>query len=188
MVFRYSYLCTMRIYNKHNFHKHTFCLFQQVDNSVLADLNLNYKSNSGSEYYFTENGVFRKSNHWGRAANCRWRLISNSKYKNQNEIIGFALWSDFYSNNETEKLFYIELNEMTNEVHFNHKNNPNYTNEILRNASETAKRIKEIKDVLQSDSWAKYLNLDDFDAKKSKILSELVNTSESFVNLKSKLK
>lgn len=178
----------MSIYTKHNFHKHTFCLFQQVDNSVLTDLKLSYKSNSGSEYYFTEIGVYRKSNHWGRAANCRWRLITNSEYKNQKEIIGFARWTDFYSNNETEKLFYIEINEEKNEVHFNHKNNPNYSNQVLRNASETAKRIKEIKDVLQNNSWAKYLVFDDFEEIRRKMLSELSNTNESFVNLRKILK
>lgn len=174
------------MYNRNNFHKHTFCLFQQVNTSILADLKLGYKSDSGSEYYFTEVGVYRKSNHWGRAANCRWRLIPNSEYKNQTEIIGFANWTDFYPNNETEKLFYIEIDG--EEVTFNHKNNPKYTNQIVRNASETAKRIKEIKEVLKSDSWAKYLNLVDFESKKAKILADLVNTNETFVNLKTKLK
>lgn len=175
-------------YNRSNFHKHTFCLFQQVDFSVLADVKLGYKSNSGSEYYFTEIGVYRKSNHWGRAANCRWRLLVNSEYKNQTEIVGFACWTDFYPNNETEKLFYIELNEATNEVNFNHKNHPNYNHQVVRNASETAKRIKEIKEVLLSNSWAKYLIFDDFEEIKSKMLSELVNTNESFVNLRKILK
>lgn len=174
------------MYNRNNFHKHTFCLFQQVDTSILADLKLGYKSDSGSEYYFTEVGVYRKSNHWGRAANCRWRLIPNSEYKNQTEIIGFANWTDFYPNNETEKLFYIEIDG--EEVTFNHKNNPKYTNQVVRNASETAKRIKEIREVLKSDSWAKYLNLVDFESKKAKILADLVNTNETFVNLKTKLK
>jgi hypothetical protein len=172
------------MYNRNNFHKHTFCLFQQVDNSTLLDLKLGYKSTSGSEYYFTENGVFRKSNHWGRAANCRWRLQVNSEYKNQTEIVGFALWSDFYSNNETDKLFYIEICNAKNEVGFNHKNNPNYNNQLLRSAKETAKRIKEIKDVLQSNSWAKYLVFDDFEEIRCKMLSELSNTNESFVNLR----
>lgn len=174
------------MYHRNNFHKHTFCLFQQVEVSSIADLKLGYKSDSGSEYYFTEVGVYRKSNHWGRAANCRWRLIPNSAYKNQTEIIGFARWTDFYPNNETEQLFYIELDG--EEVHFYHKDNPNYNQQILRNASETAKRIKEIKEVLQRDSWAKYLNLDDFESKKAKILADLVNTNETFVNLKTKLK
>ena len=174
----------MKSYNKFNFHKHTFCLFLQVDASVLNDLKFDYKSNSGSEYYFTEIGVYRKSNHWGRAANCRWRLLVNSEYKNQTEIVGFARWFDFYSNNETEKLFYIEINLEKNEVHFNHKNNPNYTNQILRNASETAKRCKEIKDVLQGNAWSKHLVFDDFEEIRRKMLLELNNTNESFVNLR----
>jgi len=174
----------MNNYNKFNFHKHTFCLFQQVEKDAILDLKLGYKSASGSEYYFTESGVFRKSNHWGRASNCRWRLVTNSDYKNQIESVGFANWTDFYPNNETEKLFYIEVNEAKNEVYFNHKNNPNYTNQLLRNASDTTKRIKEIKNVLQSNLWAKYVLFDDFAEFRTKMLTELSITNESFVNLK----
>jgi hypothetical protein len=155
-----------------------------VEKDAILDLKLGYKSASGSEYYFTESGVFRKSNHWGRAANCRWRLMTNSDYKNQIESVGFANWTDFYPNNETEKMFYIEVNEAKNEVYFNHKNNPNYTNQLLRNASDTSKRIKEIKNVLQSNSWAKHLVFDDFEEIRRKMLVELSNTNESFVNLK----
>jgi hypothetical protein len=155
-----------------------------VEKDAILYLKLGYKSASGSEYYFTESGVFRKSNHWGRAANCRWRLMTNSDYKNQTESVGFANWTDFYPNNETENLFYIEVNEAKNEVYFNHKNHPNYTNQLLRNASDTSKRIKEIKNVLQSNSWAKHLVFDDFEEIRRKMLVELSNTNESFVNLK----
>ena len=174
----------MNIYDKFNFHKHTFCLFQQVESKVVLDLKLDYKSASGSAYYFTEIGVYRKSNHWGRAANCRWRLITNSGYKNQTESVGFAHWTDFYPNNETEKLFFIAIDEAINEVYFNHKNHPNYTNQLLRNASDTSKRSKEIKIVLQSNLWAKHLVFDDFEEIKRKMLTELSITNESFVNLK----
>lgn len=174
----------MNSYNKFNFHKHTFCLFQQVEGTTEADLKLGYKSASGSAYFFTELGVYRKSNHWGRAANCRWRLITNADYKNQTETLGFAKWTDFHPNNDTEKLFFIEINEAKNEVHFNHKNHPNYAHQIVRNASDTAKRIKEIKNVLQTTSWAKHLIFDDFEEIKRKMLTELSNTNESFVNLK----
>ena len=172
------------MFNRTNFHKHTFCLYQQVESTAVAELKLGYKSASGSSYYFTELGVYRKSNHWGRAANCRWRLLTNTDYKNQTEIVGFARWTDFYPNNETEKLFFIECNEAKNEVNFNHKYHPNYDNQILRNASDTAKRIKEIKNVLQTSSWAKHLIFDDFEEIKRKMLTELSNTNESFVNLK----
>ena len=34
-----------------------------------------YVSRSGSAYWYTENGVIRESNHWGRAvATCEWTL------------------------------------------------------------------------------------------------------------------
>ena len=174
----------MIIYDKFNFHKHTFCLFQQVESVAVADLKLGYKSASGSAYYFTEIGVYRKSNHWGRAANCRWRLITNSNYKNQTESVGFAYWTDFYPNNETENLFFIAMDEAKNEVCFNHKNHPDYTNQLLRNATDTTKRIKEIKAVLQSNLWSKHLVFDNFEDFKTKMLTELSNTNESFVNLK----
>ena len=49
------------MYHRNNFHKHTFCLFQQVNFSVLTDLKLGYKSDSGSEYYFTEMGVYSEN-------------------------------------------------------------------------------------------------------------------------------
>ena len=174
----------MNIYDKFNFHKHTFCLFQQVEKDAVLDFKMGYKSASGSEYFFTDIGVFRKSNHWGRAANCRWRLVTNSDYKNQIESVGFANWTDFYPNNEAEKLFFIEIDEAKSEVYFNHKNHPNYTNQLLRNATDTSKRIKDIKNVLQSNLWAKHLVFGDFEEIRSKMLVELSNTNESFVNLK----
>ena len=64
-------------YNKTNFHKHTFCIFQEVDFELIKNLKLNFKSKSGSSYYFVENGVYRLSNHWSRVANCKWRLDKN---------------------------------------------------------------------------------------------------------------
>ena len=104
---------TLKKYNKTNFHKHTFCEFIEVDTNAIPNIEWHYKSKSGSGYCFTEQGVYRISNHWGRAANCRWRLISSAssntssraKINNSQHRIGYAKWTDFYPNNETEKLF-----------------------------------------------------------------------------------
>jgi hypothetical protein len=41
--------------------------------------------------------------------------------------------------------------------------------------------------VLQTTSWAKHLIFDDFEEIKRKMLTELSNTNESFVNLKKNL-
>lgn len=175
------------VYNKYSFHKYTFCEFKEVFSEEITDLKISYKSKSGSCYYFTEKGVYRVSNHWGRASNCRWRLqsISNSKINNSNERIGYANWTDFYPNNENEKLFYIHIDWTTNEVNFQHKSNPNYKFElVLRNALATAKRIQIIKEVLTEENWSKHLIFDDFKELRIEIIQKLIETDETFIKIK----
>jgi len=172
------------LYNKHNFHKHTFCEFQEVSFSEIEKTKPSYTSKSGSVYYFNNEGVFRVSNHWGRAANCRWRLLSNEKIKSQTEKCGFAKWTDFYPNSENEKLFYIEVNWTTLEINFQHKNNPNYNNFVLRNANATAKRIQTIKDVLQTENWAKYLEYDAISILRKEIANQLIHSETPFMKIK----
>lgn len=179
---------TLKKYNKTNFHKHTFCEFIEVDANAISDIEWHYKSKSGSGYCFTDEGVYRISNHWGRAANCRWRLISEIKNPNQKERIGYAKWTDFYPNNETENFFYIEVNFETKEVTFQHKNNPNFDGKVvLRNAYETAKVIRQIKEILESDTWAKYLDYDDLEQLRKEIITKLIQTSTSFAEIKRSL-
>lgn len=179
---------TLKKYNKTNFHKHTFCEFIEVDATAIPNIEWHYKSKSGSGYCFTEEGVYRISNHWGRAANCRWRLISEIKNLNQKERIGYAKWTDFYPNNETESFFYVEVNFETKEATFQHKNNPNYDGKaVLRNASETAKVIRQIKEILESDTWAKYLDFDDLEQLRNEIILKLIQTSTSFAEIKRSL-
>lgn len=185
---------TLKKYNKTNFHKHTFCEFIEVDATAIRNIEWHYMSKSGSGYCFTEEGVYRISNHWGRAANCRLRLISSlktsssSKVNNNQNRIGFAKWTDFYPNNETENFFYVEVNFETKEATFQHKNNPNYDGKaVLRNASETAKVIRQIKEILESDTWAKYLDFDDLEQLRKEIITKLIQTSTSFAEIKRSL-
>lgn len=54
-----------------------------------------YTSNSGSQYYYTESGVIRVSNHWGRGiASCYWNL--NSGYSEEFKA-GYCDWDEFKS-------------------------------------------------------------------------------------------
>ena len=181
---------TQKKYNKNNFHKHTFCEFTEVDATTISNIEWHYKSKSGSGYCFTEQGVYRISNHWGRAANCRWRLIlrassktgantsSRAKINNSQHRIGYAKWTDFYPNNETENLFYIEVNFETKEATFQHKNNPNFDGKaVLRNASETAKVIRQVKEILESNTWAKYLDVSDLEMVRNEIIHNLITTN-----------
>ncbi|WP_313806950.1 hypothetical protein [Flavobacterium sp.] len=174
-----------KTYTKYNFHKHTFCVFKEVSATEIESLKPNHTSKSGSSYYFTEEGVYRVSNHWGRAANCRWRLASDDKAVNQRTKIGYANWTDFHPNNEQENLFYIEWNKTTNEVTFQHKNNPKYQGkEMLRNASATSKTIKTIHEILSTESWAKHLTFDTMEELRKDIVEQLITTHESFIDIK----
>nr|WP_297309133.1 hypothetical protein [uncultured Flavobacterium sp.] len=173
----------MKIYNRNNFFKHTFCIFNEVNPNCLPHENPDYISKSNSSYFFTEEGVFRKSNHWGRAANCRWKLVSDS-YKSQNTIVAYAKWTDFYPNNETEKLYFIRITE-NSEVNFHHKHEEFYTkNDVLRTALETSKRIKYIIEVIETTNWSKYIDYSDFNKLRELVVKELLFTNKTFNNIK----
>ena len=106
------------------------------------------------------------------------RTNSSSKINNSQHRIGFAKWTDFYPNNETENLFYIEVNFETKEATFQHKNNPNFDGKaVLRNASETAKVIRQVKEILESNTWAKYLDVSDLEMVRNEIIHNLITTN-----------
>ncbi len=183
-------------YHKYNFHKHTFCIFSEVMDKDIESLQANYKSKSGSSYYFTEEGLYRVSNHWGRAANCRWKLETSSIIisniglvdKNLKQVqikIGYAQWTDFYPNNDHENLFYIAVDFQAKKVDFHHKLNPFFDGKsICRNASETAKRIKICKEVLLHEEWSKHLNFNSLEDLRTEIINALIYTNNSFVAIK----
>ena len=164
----------LKKYNSKNFHKHTFCLWKEVSQTDFELQKSHFKSKSGSEYFFTEEGVYRISNHWGRAANCRWRLIALENYKNQETKVGFAKWIDFYPNDETTNLFFIQVDFEMKTVDFFHKDMPFYDNKAtLRNANVTAKTIKFIKEILNGTSWSEHLNYTDLDELRKEICFQL---------------
>ena len=80
------------------------------------------------------------------------------------------------------------MNFDTSEVNFKHKNNPKYNGKaVLRNASETAKVIRQIKEILDSDTWAKYFDFDDLEQLRREIIRKLIQTSTSFAEIKRSL-
>lgn len=170
----------MKTYSKTNFFKHTFCEFKQVNNFEFPT-DINYKSKSESIYFYTTEGVYRKSNHWGRVANCRWKINANQNYKNQEVIIGFAKWADFYPINSTEKIFFIEVNfkEKTAKIQPKQKYSTNY----LYNYSEAQRRVKQITHLLNQDRWAIYFN-DDIEILRSKVISDYINSNKTLQEIK----
>ncbi|MCB9426205.1 MAG: hypothetical protein H6584_04155 [Flavobacteriales bacterium] len=176
------------MYHKNNFHKYTFCVFQEVSLEDIEGLTLHYTSKSGSSYYVTKEGVYRKSNHWGRVANCRWRLKTLANDQISKTKVGYAKWADFYRDNESETLYFIEIESLENqEIYLQHKDHPSYTSQILRTGKETAKRIKTINEVLSSDQWAKYLDVDNLELTRKRVVEQLLDTNLSFQEIRRNL-
>ena len=174
-----------KAYTKLNFHSYTFCIWKEVLHTEISDLKINYKSQSGSQYIFTSEGLYRISNHWGRVANCHWRLIPLAEFKSQHNIVGFAKWADFYSNNDTSKLFFIKVDFERHDVNFYHKQSADaHKDLIFRNAKETAKTIQTIKKVLTETDWSKHLKYENLEILRKEIVAELASTTKSFLEIK----
>lgn len=176
-----------KAYNKYNFHKNTFCIFKRVDFDVIKDIKVDYKSKSGSSYIYTDKGVYRIANHWGRASDCRWRLEGNQPLKNQIYSVGYADWSDFFENDEISKLFFVHIDYVHKKAAFHHKKSNLWEEKYcLRNANETAKTIKIIHQVLTEENWSKYLQYDDLEQLRIEVCTYLQCSNLSFIQIKNK--
>ncbi len=171
-----------------NAFKNTFCVFQEVHSDSIQNLDVQYKSKSGSNYFFTKEGMYRLSNHWGRLANSKWRLEpmepkTDSKFK-----LGFAPWNAFYPDNAVEELYYLEANYSKKSVNYQHKNNPNCDKKaILRTSFETTKKIKQIRNLFALTAWSKYLEYNDLEVLRKKIIEQLIYTNKTLDEIKREL-
>jgi hypothetical protein len=180
----------LKTYNQYNFFKHTFCEFQQIDDFTFREKE-NYKSKSESSYFYTENGVYRKSNHWGRVANCRWKIAANKNYKNQQIVIGFAKWSDFYPINSTEKTFFININFKEKTASLQTKATEAAKKETFANHlftfPEAQKRIKQITHLFMDTHWTKHFDLEIEDLH-FQIISKFITSNKTLQEIKRSLK
>ena len=177
-----------KVYNKINFHTYTFCVFQEVDYEIIKDRKLDFKSKSGSQYYFTPEGVFRYSDHWGRAANCKWRLESNNQNSTNRNRVGYANWTDFYQDNDTENIYFASVDFTNKTAAYAHKSNGVFPeNAMLRTASETTKVIKQIRNLFKNDAWAKHYDNDDIEVLRNQIINKLITSNKSIQQIKSEL-
>ncbi|MFH6998586.1 hypothetical protein ACHRVZ_11690 [Flavobacterium sp. FlaQc-57] len=168
-----------------NSFKNTFCVFHEVLSNEIEGLKKQFESKAGSTYYYTEAGMYRVSNHWGRLANSKWRLIAMEPETPSKTKIGFAAWNVFYPDNAEEKLYYIEANFDKNTVTYQHKKNPDFDHiAVLRTSFETTKRIKQIRNLQQLTSWAKHFDYDDIDDLRKQIINELIYTEKTLDEIK----
>lgn len=171
-------------FNRNNFYRKTFCFFKTVENFEIDLKNFKYHSKSGSSYFFTDEGVYRYSNHWGRVGNCRWRLIKNSAFEFKSQQIGFARWKDFYENDDDKFLFFIDVNDDgTFEV--NHRNHQKYNQNLaVFNAPEVKKRLQTIAMIQEDSNWTKHLNFENSVENQQKAIYFLRTTRKSWLAIK----
>ncbi|WP_445749469.1 hypothetical protein [Polaribacter sp.] len=170
----------MKTYNHTNFFKHTYCEFHVVENFEFPT-DSHFKSNSNSLYFYTKEGVFRKSNHWGRVANSHWKIIGNQQTKNQQNITGFASWDAFFPTNSSEKNFVIVVDFEQNSASLASKKNSN--NAPLFSFLEAQQKLKKIRELLQNDAWTNYFSQDTKEIKQL-VIDEFLNTSKSLQQIK----
>lgn len=154
----------------------------------IEGLQPQFQSKAGSSYYYTEAGMYRLSNHWGRLANSKWRLEPMEPESQSKIKLGFALWEDFYPDNALEELYYLAADYAKGTVNYQHKNNPNYDNKaVLRTSFETTKKIKQIRNLFNLTSWAKHFEYDDLDVLRKEIIDQLIFTTKTLEEIKREL-
>lgn len=168
--------------------KNTFCIFNEVPLSVIEDRKPDFKSTSGSRYYYTQEGMFRLSNHWGKLANSKWRLIAMEPPSSDKIKLGFAKWEAFFPDNDLEKLYYITADFKNHTAEYYHKNCPDYNGKaVVRTYKETQKRLKNIRNILTLTNWAKQFPQLDIEVLRRKIITELIHTDKTLQVLKSEV-
>ncbi|MES2811048.1 MAG: hypothetical protein V4670_01130 [Bacteroidota bacterium] len=170
-----------------NSFKKTFCVFYEKNLEEINQLTVDFESESGSKYYYTESGMYRYSNHWGRLANSKWRLVENglsqSKFK-----LGFAQWDEFYPDNNDEVLYYLEYNSVEKTITYQHKNGKGYEQGfVVRTAPDTMKRIKLARNILTLTNWANYFENRNIEELRVLIIHELIYTNKSIDQIKREL-
>ncbi|KGO96883.1 hypothetical protein [Flavobacterium enshiense] len=164
--------------------KNTFCIFREVPLSEIEHLEQRFKSESGSAYYYTAEGMYRLSNHWGRLANSKWRLLAMDSPMSSKIKLGFAKWEDFYPDNATEKLYYIEADFENQTANYYHKSCSDYNGTtLLRTTSGTRKRLKNIRNILTLTQWATHYD-QDIEVLRKRIVSELISTDKTLEVIK----
>ncbi|MGB1043084.1 MAG: hypothetical protein ACPGU6_06800 [Tenacibaculum sp.] len=175
-----------KTYHKFNFFKHTYCEFESKEINFFKDKSAHYQSKSGSLYFYADDGVYRYSNHWGRVANCRWKIKGIENYKNQNYYVGFSKWTDFYPLNDTDKVFYLEANFNTQRAKIKRIKTNEITDVYLMTSELAHQRLKQIQTLFKEYKWAKYFD-DDITVVRKKLITSLITSNKTIQQLKQQL-
>jgi len=176
----------LKVFHKFNFFKYTYCEFESQSIDFFKGKSAHYQSKSGSLYFYTEEGVFRYSNHWGRVANCRWKIKGIEVYQSQNYYVGFARWNAFYLLNDTDKVFYVVVDFLRKQAKIKRLKNEEKSDHFLMTSEFAHQRLKQIQVLFNEYKWARYFN-DDIDVLRMELINDLITTNKSIQQLKREL-
>ena len=132
--------------DRNNFFLYTMANFNEVDKTPNREPD--YISRSGSQYWYEDDGVYRKSNHWGAdIATCDWFLngdITRATLATSlpNSKIGFTKWEDFTNKQNVGR---EGINQVIHSVRF--QLNPELYNKPVEIVNEPFGPYKDIKDL-----------------------------------------
>ena len=170
-------------FHRHNFFRYTYCEFESRSITFFKGKSAHYQSKSGSLYFYADEGVYRYSNHWGRVANCRWKIKEIEEYKSQNYYVGFASWADFYPLNDTDKVFYIDVDFLLKQAKIKRFKKEEESPVFLMTSEFAHQRLKQIQILFKEYKWATYYE-DDIDILRKKIINNLITTTKTIQQLK----
>ena len=176
----------MKEFNRFNFYRFTYCEFVEANMEIIAEKTADFESSCNSTYYYTDEGVYRLADHWGRVANCRWKLKMKKGSKNQKFHLGFAKWSAFLPINDHDRLYYIAVDTNSGKVSFSHYGNDMDTNLYLFTASDAQKRVRQIRNLYESDKWARYYDMD-LEVLRKSLVQELISSDKTLAAIKRSL-
>lgn len=86
-----------RVFDRENFNRGTIAIWEPCESPSPTDdkfMRADFVSDSGSRYWFYENGVVRMSDHWGEVGGCYWAFKGEVAGK---PVCGVCSWDDFFS-------------------------------------------------------------------------------------------
>lgn len=95
--------------NKDNFYMLTEANWKQVENRTTEP---DHISESFSKYWFTPEGVYRMSDHWGECSTCNWVLDGEQAFL-ISDVTGFCKWEDFKLRERAKYSIYDEKGNYT---------------------------------------------------------------------------
>ncbi|PKH50990.1 hypothetical protein CXF68_09965 [Tenacibaculum sp. Bg11-29] len=176
----------MKTFHKFNFFKYTYCEFESLPIDFFEGKSAHYQSKSGSLYFYTEKGVYRYSNHWGRVANCRWKIKGIEVYQSQNYYVGFANWDTFYQLNDTDKVFYVVVDFLAKQAKIKRLKNENKSDLFLITSEFAHQRLKQIQILFKEYKWARYYD-EGIEVLRKELITSLITTNKSLQQLKREL-